>query len=411
MANFLTQAELTQQYINNIIALNPNVNPQIISTDWWVKSNIQGGALAGLYQNAYNLRQAIFIQNAYGNTLDYYLASNQLTPRLGASPATGYAALTIAPSAVTIIPAGTQLTLGSNVYLVTQTVTVDAMTYTAIPISIASQAIGQGTALINGTQLIFATPISGIATFVVVSSMNDGANAESDASVQYRLLQAKQTPKTGGSLTDYINWCISQPDITNVFTQNANILGLNVLALFLMSGSGDIDNIVANIPPGSYNRTTTAIDIVNCQNYVLSVKPLFDQLLFNTVYTYVINGALNFNITNLTFVPNVDLTSVLPGYTVTVQTLIAQQLRRGILSTPLGGTVNAGLQYIIMNTLTTAIYNGLNSINGVYAQIIVSFQLNFNGLFNDIQVPTTLVGGAYPAVYDINFTNITYTLS
>lgn len=404
---FKTSAEITQEYIDNIVALNPNANPQVIGTDWWVKANIQGGIVSGVYQDAYNLNQAIFIQNASGSILDYYLASGNLTPRLAASPATGYAYADPAPGAPVSVLAGTQLTLGSNTYVVQSTTLIgtgSGPAATLVPIE--SLATGSGTALYNGTDITFATPVGGL-TFLVVSSMNDGANEESDSDVRYRILQAKRSPKTGGSETDYRNWCISQPNITNVFLQVANLIGQNQLNIYLMSGTGIVDDILANITPGSYSRVTTVADIDTCENYVLTVKPLFDQLYFNTVYTYVVNSTLDFNITNLVLIDGVDLTTVLPGFTITVSDLIKRELRRAVLSAPLGGTEISSAYYIIMDSIQGTIYKGLNSVDGKYAKIIVSFRMDFNSLLNDILVPSSVNGtGAYPAVYDVNYTNI-----
>lgn len=400
-----TQQEITAEYINNIKALNPEANPEAIGTDWWVKANIQGGVLSGVYQDNYNLRQATFIQNASGSLLDYYLASYNLTPRLAATPATGYATIPIAPSSTITIPAGTQLTLGNSVYLTTETITATSLSYNML-IPIQSQATGTGTGLYNGTEINFSTAFANI-NYLVINSMNDGAAMENDSNVRFRILAALQKPKTGGSETDYFNWAISQPNITYAFFQTANVVSLQQLNTYFMSGTGDIDVILETVPPGSYSRSSTSTDITNAGNYINSVKPLFDTVVYNTVYTYIVNDTFDFNITNLTLIPGVSLATILPGFTITVEELIKRELRRGVLSTPLAGVQKNSSYYMILGNIQKTINQSLNSIDGIYAKVVISFNLDFNGSTNDILLPSTAnVDGAYPAVYDCNFTNI-----
>lgn len=402
---FKTQQQVTQDYITNIKAINTNANPEAIGTDWFVKSNIQGGVISGIYQDNYNTQQAVFIQNAYGSTLDYYLASKQLTPRLAATPATGYAAIPEAPDSTITIPSGTQLTLGSSVYLTTATVTATPLDYSML-VPIESQTTGSGTALANGTQINFSTSFDNI-SYLVIDSMNDGAPVESDSEVKYRILTVEATPKTGGNLPDYQNWAISQRNITNSFYQEANILGLNQLALYFMSGGGDVDTILASIPPGDYSRTTTQPDIDNAGLYIDSVRPLFDNLVYNTVYTYIVNDVDDFNITDLVLTTDVTLATILPGFTITVEDLIKRELRRAVLSTALGGVAIGSNFYMILDGIQNQIYQSLNVIDGIYANIIISFKFDFNGLTDNILLPKVVNGtGAYPAVYDCNYTNI-----
>jgi len=411
MNKFKNSSEITEEYYNNIQSLNPNVNPRIQATDWYVKANIQGGVISGVYQNAYNLQQAVFVQNASGSTLDYYLSTYNLTPRLAATPATGTMLLTtpLTGSNTLQMLSGDQLNLNNSniIYIVTTNILLTASNYTTTPVQIESATTGSGTGLTAGTVLNITK--TSIQYAFSVQTMNDGANIEYDSSVRYRILAAKRAPKTGGSQTDYYNWCISQPNINNVYLLVANILSKNYLNLYLMSGNADIDSILTNVAFGNYSRTATAIDIANCSNYVESVRPTFDQLFFSTVETYIVNSTLSFNIINVSLIPNVSLTTVLPGNTLSVAQLLARELRRGILSTPLAGTTLLdGNQYIILSYLQNVIYDGLNATNGIYAQVVIDFDLNFNNSTNNIVVPNTFdpLTLQYPAVYDINSANI-----
>ena len=403
----LTQADIANEYITNIEILNPETNALVIGTDWWVKSQIQGGVVSGIYQQAYNLLQAAFIQYSSGILLDYSLASYGLTPRLGASPATGYASINIAPTTTGTIPVNTILSLsGGLTYITTAAYSYTPSVYNG-QIPIQSQSTGVGTALYNGTQITFASPFPGGVNSLVIQSMTDGANTENDTAVRLRLLSAFNIPKTGGSETDYLNWCISQPNITYVYLDTNEISQNNTLFLYLMSGDGDVDNILQNVPFGSYSRVTALPDIENTTNYVLSVKPLFDFLLFNTVYTYIVNESDDFNIINIRLVSGITSSTILPGFTITVDALIRRELRRAILSTPLGGTFITGLSYIILSALSGSLFQSLNSVDGKYAQILIDFDLNFNNSISNILVPSEAnEDGAYPAVYDINNTNL-----
>lgn len=378
-----TQQQYYQQYVNFIKALNPIAVPDAPATDWWVKANGIGGIASGIDQDIYTFRQNIFPQYASGNALDKFLASYNLQSRSAGTPATGYCSLADVQTQDITIPVNTQLSISNNQYFVQQTTVVIGGSLGQIPIQ--SSNTGAGQQLANGTELTLTEPIGSIDKLVVIS-MNEGAGKESDPNVRYRILQAIQNPKLGGTKQDYITWATSQPNITASYVA-ANILQTGILSIFVLSGTNDPDVILAN--PYAYNRTTTDPDIQTVQNYIETQRPINDNALVSTTDTQIYSEA-TINV-GVILIQNLTLDTLLPEFNnITVADLIRREVRRAFISTPLYGTKIGNNRYIRLSDIVKSVDTGLSADEGVYAQILVDRTIDYKGSQDNIPINTSI---------------------
>ncbi|MDQ5920951.1 MAG: hypothetical protein QG673_1007 [Pseudomonadota bacterium] len=378
-----TQQQYYQQYVNFIKALNPVAVPDAPATDWWVKANGIGGIASGIDQDIYTFRQNIFPQYASGNALDKFLASYNLQSRSAGTPATGYCSLADVQTQDITIPVNTELSISNNQYFVQQTTVVIGGSLGQIPIQ--SSNTGAGQQLANGTELTLTEPIGSIDKLVVIS-MNEGAGKESDPNVRYRILQAIQNPKLGGTKQDYITWATSQPNITASYVA-ANILQTGILSIFVLSGTNDPDVILAN--PYAYNRTTTDPDIQIVQNYIETQRPINDNALVSTTDTQIYSEP-TINV-GVILIQNLTLDTLLPEFNnITVADLIRREVRRAFISTPLYGTKIGNNRYIRLSDIVKSVDTGLSADEGVYAQILVDRTIDYKGSQDNIPINTSI---------------------
>ncbi len=402
-----TQQQYYQQYVNFVKALNPIAVPDAAATDWWVKANSIGAIASGIDQDIYTFRQNIFPQYASGNALDKFLASYNLQPRSAGVPATGYCSLPTVQAQDVTLQANTQLSISNNQYFIQQTTTVKAGTLGQIPIQSANT--GSGQQLANGTELKLTNPVGNIDKLIVLS-MNDGAGSESDPNVRYRILQAIQNPKLGGTRQDYITWATSQPNITAAYIV-ANILQTGILSVFVLSGTNDPDVILSK-PDIIYNRTTTKPDMQTAQNYIETQRPINDNALVSTTDTQVYADANTINV-GVILIQNLTLTTILPDFNnMTVADLIRREVRRAFISSPLYGTLIGSARFVLLSDVVQSIDTGLSVTGGIYAQILIDRKVDYKGTQGNIPIDTTIQqDNNLFLVYDIEYAAINvYTL-
>lgn len=397
-----TQKQYYQQYVNFVKSLNPVAVPDAQSTDWWIKANVIGGIASGIDQDIYTFRQNIFPQYASGNGLDKFLASYNLQPRSAGTPATGYCSLVKVQTQDVTLPANTQLGISNNQYFIQQTTTIPAGVLGQIPIQ--SVNTGSGQQLANGTELKLVNPVAGIDTLVVIT-INDGAGSESDPNVRYRILQAIQNPKLGGTKQDYITWATSQPNITTAYVV-ANILQTGILSVFVLSGTNNPDVILSS-PGIIYNRTTTKPDMQTAQNYIETQRPINDNALVSTTGTQVYSDANTINV-GVILIQNLTLNTILPNFNnMTVADLIRREVRRAFITTPLHGTAIAHNRYVLLSDIVQSIDTGLSTTCGIYAQILIDRRVDYMGTQNNIPINTHVQpDNSLFLVYDIKYTAI-----
>lgn len=417
----MTQAQIKQSFNDYIEQQNPQVNPNIAGTDWDVYGSAIGGVGASVYQDIESLRQAIFVQFSSGVFLDYSAFSLGLPPRQGAS----FALVTAEngspfPSSPYVFPAGTIFTstFNSNPYVLINDVT--ASTSAAVVFSLQSQQSGNGYQLPVGSTL--TNTIHPTVT-ITVGSSTDGQAAESDGQLRKRILNARQNPTGAGRASDYVNWSIigGGTSETNPVEQGPNnVQGAlvipsfftnNVIGVFTLSGTFNYDYVLLHYPSNTnpYTLTTPPAILSNVQAYINIQKPVQANPFIQSVSTYMISNAITINVvlpigvTLSTNVTNFD------GSTISVENIIFQEFRRGIISYQLGGTVLDAAAYLMLSQLEQVVDVGLSINGGIYAQILVSREILVDGITQNITVPYNTLDGNdnLEAVYDILQSNVT----
>ena len=410
MASIPSTQALSTQYLNNVAAQNPNLNPYAEGGDFFVKSLVYGMLLSGCYADIYLKFLNVFTQNLAGEYVDKALASFGLPQRQPAFAAQGIVTPTTAPSTTITLPANTQLAIpnsGFN-YLIAQETTILANTLPLIPI--VSQALGAGTSQAPDAILTLVNPISGAPTFKIVY-MVDGGEIEEDSQCITRILNKQQNPLLGGAIGDYKFWAMSQADITGAFVV-PNIGSQNIVGVYVLAGGFNYDVILEN-PSIPYTRTATPAQIQTVYNYIETQRPVTVSFTVASVETYIIPQ----NIINVgvELVPNMSLSTLVPGTGLTAEELILREIRRAVITTPTGGyRPTPTTAYILASDISNSLGLGLSAqpgLTGLYATILLDWEVTLTGGNPNYPVPLgVLDDGNYPYVYDILYANTNVTI-
>lgn len=441
-----TQDDIFDDYIALVQSKNPNINPSIEGSDFWLKGKVLSGILSGAYQDVTLNALNVFIQTSSSNFVDRNLSTWGLTARKGAAFATATVGLANAPTQSFTLPSGTLLSTDSFSiqFIVSVDTFVTPSSYSSIPIY-ASQ-IGIGYQLPIGSTVSLVVPLTSpvVTDFIVISS-NDGSSIESDASCIQRNLEAVQIPRLGGTLEDYKTWIIdtntllSAPLITDAVVIPNIISSAGLVGCFGFGGSAATDVLLNQglltattfVP---YNRTLDEPSIVAFNNNVFSNKPFNDNILSRTNDTFTLPNYISIggyikvvvalisgvNIDTILTVSSIDSLGDTININITVGDLIKREIRRAITTFQLGAISQKinGIEsrYIPISTIEQFIDNGLSGISGqegLYASVIVSRKVsiydgsqyvysNITGLPIDLNTSTNI-----QYTYDITYDNIT----
>lgn len=175
--------------------------------DAQVYARVLAGVAHGLYGFIEWVSRQIIIDTAEAEFLERW-ASVWGVQRLAATPATGTVTFSVAPGAADI-PAGSLVqTLDGTQFQTTADVTVNGTTATA-PVAAVTPSAASNT--YGGQRVNLVTPILGVQTAALLSSLSGGANLESDDSLRGRLLNRIQQPPQGGDANDYVKWTREAP--------------------------------------------------------------------------------------------------------------------------------------------------------------------------------------------------------
>jgi len=462
-----SQTQLASLFYNSITSLNPNLVPSIPGGDFYFTANATTQVNAAVIQDIQLVYNDIFPASSSGVSLDKHAAALGMTPRMGALPSLGTVTLVSSgsSSASYTITAGTllQSNVTNNQYQTTEDVIIPISTVlNTVTLPIASILLGTGTESPGGDVLTFATPFTIptahlISEATVTGNMLAGSNIEDDQQFALRIFNFAQNPRGGGSPGDYIAWCfLGSPNVTQATIIQTNSIGNNnILFPIVLSGNsnnnyyvdGNISNGFAQTP-APINRTTTSQDIASVQAYIDGVKPENDNPFVLTVATYEFSNSMpsarvvNTTVTGTYFHINVSLSPGLtlstqltlpdlpsPGY-ITVENLIKREFRRGILTSPLGGTSiilnpDPANQFLVISDIEDVMLQGLANtpnLQGNFASVLIALQITYfpGGLTNPtpgyIAVPSLqsstifkIVSSTWEAylVYDVDYTILT----
>lgn len=395
----LTQQEAAGQFQALIAQQNPLIDPYVVGTDWYVFAYALGGLVAAMYQDIQTESNGLFVQFMSGFLLDCFAFSIGQPQRMGA----GYALVaattqTPYPGSAITLNAGTPFISGfnGNTYtLITQTV-ISASDPTIL--SVQSSVQGPGQQLPIDSFLTYNDVIDSYVVNIQVDSSTDGYYAETDSQLRSRLLGVMQNPVGAARAQQYVTWALQSTATTGaindaVIIPNFIINDVSTVGVFVLSGSTDYDTILVN--GYDFDRTTPGADIMLAFNYINFQKPIGVNVTVTSVSVFTFSNTLAISVI---LIPGLTLASPIlniNGASTTVENLIIQEIRRGFITYPYGGTAidDSGDFYILISRLEQTLDSSLSVNGGLYAQIIVDRTIvyNSNPALN-IQVPSPVVG-------------------
>jgi uncharacterized phage protein gp47/JayE len=94
----------------------------------------------------------------------------------------------------------------------------------------------------TGTVCALGTAIPGIlANGVIIETLTEGADVESDDDLRSRMLQAYANPPQGGARSDYVTWALQVPGVTRAWCA-PNAMGPGTVSVYFMMDETEADN-------------------------------------------------------------------------------------------------------------------------------------------------------------------------
>lgn len=373
--NFPTPSEIASQYLTILQSLKPEVDISRQDSDWWVRAQVVGGVLSGIYADQQLVSQDAFPQSArieaLVNHLYTYFGSGLIQPQ----PSNGDVAVTGALG--TVVPQGTEFVYqpNGNAYQSTAGVTLNTSIGGGAAtgdIPVQSIGVGQVQNLLSGAQLLCSTPPSGLnPSGVSDGPISGGRDLETAAEAAARILAFIRQPPAGGTATDYERFAEeASPQVTGA-TVIRFFLGLGSVGIVITAGTTDIDAALNDGVPIVLTPSDALIDEV--QDYVNTKKVVTDCV------TVMAPNLVTVNVTvEVSYVNGLPGTTVEPTSGLTYDALVRREVQRAIYKTPPGGRQINGIGYLVVadieQQLDASLSNGPYA-TGSYAQILADRQV------------------------------------
>lgn len=393
--DYKTPSEIASDYLLNLAAMKPGlVNTSQTDSDWWVRGQVIGGVMAGIYADQRLIANDAFPLNARHEALDRHLQTYLNRTFNVATYANGFAFVSGATGSV--ITAGQQFTYlpNNNIYVATSTVNFGTAASASIPVQ--SSVAGQAQNLFQNSALSVLSPPAGVSSvsYVYGADLSDGNDGESDTEASQAILTYIRSPLAGGKVTDYEQFAMdASPSVTNT-----NVLrfpfGFGTVGVVITSGTTDIDTALNSGQPIVFVPSAQLISTV--QTYVQAQAPITDCVTILGIQTLPVSVTAN-----VTYVTG-DNNTIPAGTTLTQGQLVVREIQRAIYKTPPGGRQIGGLGYVVGSEIENVVAIGLSAnayITGTYYQIVMDQQIrdlaatgaNLMILANQQPIPGTII--------------------
>lgn len=368
-----TPKQCAQEYLENLKALRPEVNIDQQDSDWWIRAQVVGGVVAGVYADLNRVSNDAFPQSARREAIDKHL---QVWFGSGLRPATnslGSIAVTGAVSGVVLANAQFIHESTGKLFVATESVT---LTSTTGEIPIQSVGTGQDQNLLENTSLLFSSPPVGFLPTAVVlyPGIAGGRDPESTSEGANRVLARIRNPSRGGTEIDYQNWALAADvRVTSAYV-NRYAYGLGTVQIILSAGTTNIDDAIDNDEAIVVQPSADLKEIV--RTYVEGYNPITDVAYVDGPTEVAINVTVK-----VAFASGTAAT-IISGTTITQGQAVTREVKRAIYKTPVGGRVINGVRAMRAADIEEMIdYNlGSQSIAlGLKYQIVADRQVTLAG--------------------------------
>lgn len=345
-------SEVAQDYLDEL-AVTKNVNVSQTDSDWWIRSQVIGGVVAGVYADQRLIANDAFPQRAREDAvlrfLDLYFAGGYIA----ATQSQGNVAVTGSLGAT--IPQTTQFLYqpNGNAYQATETVVLSATGFSGTQASglvpVLSVAAGQNQNLLAGAPLTISSPPGGIlpSAVVAVNGLADARDQETAAEARARIVARIRSPLSVGRVSDYIQYAeAADPSVTSASVVRYPF-GLGTVAVYITSGTTNIDAAIDAGEPISVIPSDALVAKV--QAFLDVNRPVTDCVTVVKPVTQTID------VTVLTKYSQGIGSTIISGQTLTQDQLVQREVSRAIYKTPVGGRQVAGSGFVFASDIEQTI--------------------------------------------------------
>lgn len=361
--------DVSSEYLTKLKNLKPEVDVNRQDSDWWVRGQVVGGVVSGLYGDQAKIADDAFPQNSRHEALQKHL--NTYFGRDFNPPQPSLGTVIVSGTPASFMPAGTEFIYApnGNTYKSVLDLTLSAATGL---VDILSDGSGQTQNLLSGTVMQLSSPPAGFnSSATSIGPIGGGRNAESDTEAATVVLEFIRQPPAGGTAADYKRFA-QESDASVV---DANVIrfinGLGTLGICITAGTTDIDDAVNNNQPVVREPSDALVDIV--QEYVDTQKvetdcvSVFGPQVITVDVTVKVRYASGGNAT------------VVSAFGLTQAQLVQREVKRAMYKTPPGGRQFNSNGYIVASEIEQVIDLGLSAEpyeTGIYASILVDRQVS-----------------------------------
>ena len=349
---FQNPSDIANQYLLYVKSLKPEVDISKTDSDWWVRGQVVGGVVSGVYADQQLIANDAFPQSARHDALNNHLFvyfNRSFNP---ATQAEGNVLVTGAEGAS--VAAGQQFSYDPNGNLYTATVTTAFLPgATSADVPVQSVTTGQSQNLLSGAILSVVSPPAGINPIAVADgNISEGTEHRGpDPEAAQKILRQIQLPIAGGKTSDYIQFA----EAADAAVTSASILrfpfGLGTVGVVITSGTTDIDTALDNGIPVITTPSDELVDEV--QAYIDTVNPITDcaTVLAPATVGVAVTVRVRFASGNAGTMLVDPVNTVTPGVTLTQAQFVRREVQRAIYKTPVGGRRLGPSGYVVLSEI------------------------------------------------------------
>ena len=344
---FKSPSQIADEYLLHLKSLKSEVNDKQTDSDWFIKSRVYGGVVAGVYSDNRKIANDAFPQNARRDALERHLVVYFEEGFTQPTKSNGTALFTGATGSTVTEGLETTYTPNGNAYVTDEEKLIEQAS--GVIVSVQSVNTGQDQNLLEGAILDINSPPAGVDSTAAVTGgpISDGRNVESDQEAAERVLARIREPIRGGTEGDYEQWAIEADDSVSKATQLRFPNGLGTVGVVITAGTTDIDAAIDNGDPIIITPSDDVIQTV--LDYLHTKRPTTDCVrVFKPIEI-----AQDVSVKARFSQGNKD--TILAGETLTQGQLVQREVERALYKHPVGGVQFGASGFVVASHIEEVI--------------------------------------------------------